>query len=138
MILLDANVLIYFLDETSDFHPYVLGKLQEIEDEQEQIVTSHHIIEEVLFILSKVQLDSKLNLAIDKISNIPGIILAEPSASIDFARRYALLSKKHKLGINDALILQLMLDANISHLYSYDNKLTESAHRLGLHTISTQ
>jgi predicted nucleic acid-binding protein len=54
MVLLDANVLIYYLDETANKNTETTRLLQRLVDEQEQLVTSHHIIEEVLFTVLKI------------------------------------------------------------------------------------
>jgi predicted nucleic acid-binding protein len=53
MVLLDANVLVYYLDETAEKNIEMVRHLQQLVDGQEQLVTSHHVIEEVLFTLSK-------------------------------------------------------------------------------------
>lgn len=132
MVLLDANVIIYYLDETAEKNAETVGILQNLVDEQEQLVTSHHVIEEVLFVLSKIQPDANLFNAVRRIGEIPGLILVEPSPHIGFAERYATLRDKLKMGINDALLLQLMLDADITHLYSYDKQLVNRAIDLGI------
>lgn len=136
MVLLDANVLVYYLDETSDNHVLTIDLLQKLVDDDEQLVTSHHIIEEVLFILSKI--DSGIDLAriVKKISKLPNLILAEPSPSIDFAMRYAKLSEKLKAGVNDALILQLVLDAGITKMFTFDKKLRKDAQALNIEQIT--
>ncbi len=136
MVLLDANVLIYYLDETSHNHDLTINQLQKLVDDDEQLVTSHHVIEEVLFVLSKVASDAELTKAVSRIAKLPGLILVEPSPSIDFAKRYAVLSKKLNAGVNDALILQLMLDAGIVKLFSYDKKLLKQAHLLHIEQIT--
>jgi predicted nucleic acid-binding protein len=126
MVLLDANVLIYYLDETADSHVATVDILQELVNDQEQLATSHHIIEEVLFIFDVVK----------KISELPNLILVEPSPSIDFAKRYAELSQKLHAGINDALILQLLLDAGIMKIFSYDKKLLKQAQSLSIEQVN--
>ena len=132
MVLLDANVIIYYLDETAEKNAETVCLLQNLIDEQEQLVTSHHVIEEVLFALSKIQPDADLVKAVHRISEIPGIILAEPSPNLAFAKRYAALREKLQMGINDALILQLMLDAGITTLFSYDKQFVSRATDLGI------
>lgn len=136
MVLLDANVLVYYLDETSDNHALTIDLLQELVDDDEQLVTSHHIIEEVLFILSKI--DSRIDLTriVEKISKLPNLILAEPSPSIDFAMRYAQLSEKLKAGVNDALISQLVLDAGIKKMFTFDKKLKKDAQTLNIEQVT--
>lgn len=132
MILLDANVLVYFLDETADRHQEVIQKMQQLVDGQEQLVTSHHVIEEVLFVLSRYDPTASLETAIEKIGAIPELILVEPSPNVLFAKRYAVLSKQLNMGLNDALLLQLMLDAGISGLFSYDKKFLTKANSMGV------
>ena len=132
MVLLDANVIIYYLDETAEKNAETVCLLQNLIDEQEQLVTSHHVIEEVLFVLSKIQPGADLVKAVHRISEIPGIILAEPSPNLAFAERYAALREKLQMGINDALILQLMLDAGITTLFSYDKQFISRATDLGI------
>jgi len=136
VVLLDANVLVYYLDETSDNHALTIDLLQELVDDDEQLVTSHHIIEEVLFILSKI--DSRIDLTriVEKISKLPNLILAEPSPSIDFAMRYAQLSEKLKAGVNDALISQLVLDAGIKKMFTFDKKLKKDAQTLNIEQVT--
>jgi predicted nucleic acid-binding protein len=75
MVLLDANVFIYHLDETSEKNVETVRLLQELVDEQEQIVTSHHAIEEVLFVFSRIQPNIDLVKVVHCISEIPSIIL---------------------------------------------------------------
>lgn len=136
MTLLDANVLVYYLDETSDYYEDVIARLQKLVDQQEQLATSHHIIEEVLFIFSKTDPSADLANVVSRISILPSLILVEPSPSIDFAKRYAKLSKELKAGVNDALILQLMLDADITNLFSYDKKLVSQASKLNIEQVT--
>ena len=132
MVLLDANVIIYYLDETAEKNAETVSILQNLVDEQEQLVTSHHVIEEVLFALSKIQPDADLVKAVHRIGEIPGIILAEPSPNLAFDERYAALRDKLQMGINDALLLQLMLDAGITTLFSYDKQFVSRATDLGI------
>ena len=138
MVLLDANVLIYYLDETAEKNTETVGLLQSLVDEQEQLVTSHHILEEVLFALSKIYPEADLLKAVHRIGEIPGIILAEPSPHLGFAERYATLRGKLQMGVNDALILQLMLDAGITSLFSYDKEFVSRAADLGIKQVTWQ
>jgi predicted nucleic acid-binding protein len=135
VVLLDANVLVYYLDETSDNHVLTIDLLQELIDDDEQLVTSHHIIEEVLFILPKIDSGIDLTRIVEKISKLPNLILAEPSPNIDFAMRYAQLSEKLKAGVNDALILQLVLDAGITKMFTFDKKLQKDAQALNIEQV---
>jgi predicted nucleic acid-binding protein len=132
MILLDANAIVYFLDETADQHQEVIQKMQQLVDEQEQLVTSHHVIEEVLFVLSRYDSNASLVAAVEKIGAIPELMLVEPSPNVLFARRYGALSKQLNMGLNDALLLQLMLDAGINQLFSYDKKFLNKAMSMGV------
>ncbi len=136
MVLLDANILVYYLDETADHYSDVVQKLQELVDAQEQLITSHHILEEVLFILSKYDSTADLEKAVERISAIPELLLIEPTPHIDFTKRYATLSKQLNMGLNDALLLQLMLDAGISQLFSYDKKFMNKANLVGIEKIT--
>lgn len=136
MVLLDANVLIYYLDETAEQHTQTISLLQKLVDEQEQVVTSHHVIEEVLFTMTKIQPEADLVKAVQQIGEIPGLILAEPSPHLVFAERYAALKNKLHMGVNDALLLQLLLDAGISRLFSYDKQFVTRAVTLGIEPVS--
>lgn len=136
MVLLDANVLVYYLDETSNNHLLTINLLQALVDDDEQLVTSHHIIEEVLFIFSRIDSGIDLKRIVEKISKLPNLILAEPSPSIDFAMRYAQLSEILKAGVNDALILQLVLDAGITKLFTFDKKLQRDAQSLNIEQVT--
>lgn len=135
MVLLDANVLIYYLDETAEKNIETVHLLQNLVDEQEQLVTSHHIIEEVLFVLLKIYPKVNLLKAVHRIGDIPGLILVEPSPHLGFAERYVTLRDQQKMGVNDALLLQLMLDANISHLFSYDKQFLNSVASMGIKQV---
>lgn len=135
MVFLDANVLVYYLDETADNHEETIKRLQRLVDDQEQPVTSHHIIEEVLFVLSKYEPKANLEKAVVQIGKIPSLILVEPSPNIEFSRRYAALSAKLDVGVNDALILQLMKDAGITRLFSYDQQLLDQASKLRIKQV---
>lgn len=132
MVLLDANVLIYYLDETANKNTETTRLLQRLVDEQEQLVTSHHIIEEVLFTVLKIYPEADLVKAVHRIGEIPRLILVEPSPHLGFAERYAALRNQQKMGVNDALLLQLMLDADISRLFSYDKQFVNRAASLGI------
>lgn len=135
MVLLDANVLIYYLDETAEKNIETVRLLQNLVDEQEQLVTSHHVIEEVLFALSRIYPEADLVKAVHRIGEIPGLILVEPSPHLGFAERYAVLRDQQKMGVNDALLLQLMLDAGISRLFSYDKQFVNRATDLGIKQV---
>ena len=135
MVLLDANILVYYLDESADSHKATIGQLQRLVDDQEQLVTSHHIIEEVLFVLSKYESKPSLRKAVVQIGKIPGLILVEPSPNIEFSERYAILSEKLNMGVNDALLLQLMIDADINRLLSYDKQFVHKAYTLGIEQV---
>ncbi len=136
MTLLDANVLVYYLDETADNHVATIERLQRLVDAQEQPVTSHHVIEEVLFVLSKLSPAANLEKAVIRIGKIPGLILVEPSPNIEFSMRYAALSQKFAMGLNDALLLQLMLDADIKRLFSYDKQFVNRAAKLHIEQVA--
>jgi len=136
MVFLDANALIYYLDETAEKNLATVSMLQKLVDEQEQLATSHHVIEEVLFVFSKIQPNVDLTKVVQRIGELPGIILVEPSPHIAFAERYATLRSKLHMGINDALLLQLMVDANISSLFSYDKQFTDKAKQSGIEQIA--
>ena len=136
MVLLDANVLVYYLDETAEKNTETVSLLQNLVDEQEQLVTSHHVIEEVLFALSKIYPEADLVKAVRRIGEIPGLILAEPSPHLGFAERYATLMSRLKMGLNDALLLQLMLDADIRSLFSYDKQFVNRAVGLGIKQVT--
>lgn len=105
-------------------------------DDQEQLIASHHILEEVLFIVSRYDVAADLEKAVERICAIPELILIEPSPNIDFAGRYAILSKRLNMGLNDALLLQLMLDVGISRLFSYDKRFVNKASLVGIEKIT--
>lgn len=136
-VFLDANVLIYALDETSELHTDTVNTIQSLIDFGVMLCSSHHVVEEVLHIVQKIQGDNKLfEKVIDQIDAIPNLVLIEPPAHIDFARRYASLAQKHNLGVNDALIAQLMLDAEITQFFTYDNKLLQQTASLDITSIA--
>lgn len=125
-VFLDANVLVYAFDETSDYHKGTVACIQQLLDDGVTLCTSHHVIEEVLHIVRRIS-DVKASVVTTKISSIPNLVLVEPDATIAFAVRYAKLSDKLQMGINDALLLQLILDAGIGTLFSYDKQFINCA-----------
>jgi predicted nucleic acid-binding protein len=130
-VFLDANTLIYALDETSEQYTTVVAIVQQLLDEGVTLCTSHHVIEEVLHIVRKIG-STTAREVIKEIGKIPGLVLVEPDAVLAFAERYATLSDKLRMGVNDALILQLILDAGITQLFSYDKQFVDRAARLGI------
>ena len=52
-VFLDANVIIYSLDETSQPYKQTVGAIQRLLDQGAELCTSHHVIEEVLHIIQK-------------------------------------------------------------------------------------
>ena len=136
-VFLDANVLIYALDKTSEQYNDVVEAIQKLLVEKVALCTSHHVVEEVLHIVQRIpQNNTSLSRVVEEINDIPDLIFIEPSATIDFARRYASLSQHLNLGVNDALILQLLIDSGISRLFSYDKKLIKEAQALNIEQVA--
>lgn len=136
-VFLDANAIIYALDETSEFYANTVGIFQGLLREGSELCTSHHVIEEVLHIAVKATGGkTKPGAVVNEIANIPGLILIEPAAELDFALRYAKLCESHNIGVNDALLLQLILDAGLTQLFSYDKKFAAKATKLGITVIA--
>jgi predicted nucleic acid-binding protein len=137
VVFLDANVLVYSLDKTSEQHSETVEIIQRLLDERTILCTSHHVIEEVLHIVQRLpQSNTTLSEVVKEINKIPDLTLIEPATNIEFARRYASLSQKLKAGVNDSLILQLMLDAGITRLFSYDKKMLKQAKILGIEQVT--
>lgn len=133
-VFLDANVLVYALDETNDRYYEVVTEIQRLLDSDVTLCTSHHVIEEVLHIAHKISGVTAVEV-VKEIGKIPGLVLIEPDAVLAFAERYAALSDKLHMGVNDALLLQLMLDAGIIQLFSYDKQFNNRAVDLGITSI---
>lgn len=139
MVFLDANVLIYFLDETAKLHARAVASLRTLVDEQTVLYTSHHVIEEVLFIVHKLDRNRQaVTIALRRIGTIPGLNLIEPAADIAFASRYIALWRKNRIGLNDALLLQLVCDAKIPRLFTFDGALRKCAEKLGITIFGLQ
>jgi predicted nucleic acid-binding protein len=137
LVFLDANTLVYALDKTSAQNSTTISIIQRLLDEGVTLCTSHHVIEEVLHIARKISHGtSKISEVVEEINKIPDLVLIEPDATIDFAKRYADLSEALHMGVNDALLLQLMLDAGITKLFSYDKKFLDSAKKLHIEQVS--
>lgn len=137
VVFLDANVLVYSLDKTSEQHSGAVEVIQRLLDERTVLCTSHHVIEEVLHIVQRIpQSNTPLSKVVEEIDKIPDLTLIEPATNIEFAKRYALLSQKLNAGVNDSLILQLMLDSGISRLFSYDKQLIKKAKILGIEQVT--
>ncbi len=134
-VFLDANVLVYALDKTSEKHARTVAYIQQLLDAGVLLCTSHHVIEEVLHIARKIS-DYDASEVVEEISKIPDLVLVEPDATIEFAGRYAILSDELSMGVNDALLLQLMLDADISRLFSYDKQFVNKAAQLHIEHIA--
>src|SRR5690242_10279730 len=133
-VFLDANALLYALDETSVQYREVVACIQQLLDNDVTLCTSHHVIEEVLHIAHKIGGTSTVEV-VEEINKIPGLVLIEPDATIAFAERYAAVSDTMRMGVNDALLLQLMLDAGINRLFSYDKRFVNRAADLGIEQV---
>jgi predicted nucleic acid-binding protein len=133
-VFLDANVLVYALDETSDRYDEVVGLIQQLLYDGVTLCTSHHVVEEVVHIVRKIG-TSTASEVVKEISKVPDLVLIEPDAVLAFAERYATLSDVQHMGVNDALLLQLMLDAGITQLFSYDKQFLNRAAGLGIVSI---
>jgi predicted nucleic acid-binding protein len=134
-VFLDANTLVYALDETSDRFGEVVALVQELLDEGVMLCTSHHVIEEVVHIARKISEVTATDV-VKEIGKIPDLVLIEPDAVLSFAERYATLSDTQHMGVNDALLLQLMLDAGIGRLFSYDKQFLNRAAALGVKSVT--
>jgi predicted nucleic acid-binding protein len=136
-VFLDANTFVYALDKTSDLHDHAVKIIQRLLEEKVPVCTSHHVVEEVLHIVQKISQSGVTPIqVVEEIDQISDLLLIEPAANLDFAKRYAALSERVHAGVNDALILQLMLDADITRLFSYDKKLLKQAHTLHIEQIT--
>ena len=133
-VFVDANALVYVLDETSDYYAHTVALIQKLLGENVTLCTSHHVIEEVLHIAQKVSNTTAAEV-IKEVEKIPDLVLVEPDASIEFAERYAVLCDKQKMGVNDALLLQIMLDAGIKQLLTYDKQFADRTTKLGIEQI---
>ncbi len=134
-VFLDANALVYALDETNDRYDEVVALIQRLLDEGVTLCTSHHVIEEVVYVAHKIGTTAASEI-VKEIGKIPGLVLIEPDALLAFAERYATLSDRLHMGINDALLLQLMLDTGITKLLSYDKQFLNQAASLDIKSIA--
>jgi predicted nucleic acid-binding protein len=133
-VFLDANASVYALDETNDRYDEVVALIQRLLDEDVTLCTSHHVIEEVVRITRKIS-SVTAGKVIKEISKIPDLVLVEPNAVLAFAERYATLCDVQHMGVNDALLLQLMIDAGIGRLFSYDKQFQNRAANLGIKPV---
>jgi len=133
-VFLDANTLVYALDKTGDRYDEVVALIQQLLDEDVTLCTSHHVIEEVVHIVRKVS-TATAGEVIEEISKVPDLVLIEPDAVLAFAERYAGLYDTQHMGVNDALLLQLMIDAGIDRLFSYDRQFLNRAAGLGIKSV---
>jgi len=134
---LDANAILYALDETSEFYDQTVAAIQKLLKDGSELCTSHHVIEEVVCVAVKSTAGkTKPVSVVNEIAKLPGLVLIEPSAELAFAKRYAKLCEDYSLGVNGALLLQLMLDSGLSQLLSYDKQLTTKAANLGITSVS--
>jgi predicted nucleic acid-binding protein len=136
-VFLDANVLVYALDQTSEPHAKTVEAVQRLLGDGVTLCTSHHVIEELLHVVSKIpQSGVTSSQVIEEIALIPNLVLIEPAADLDFARRYAVLSERLNMGVNDASLLQLMIDAGIDRLFSYDKRFVNRASVMDIEPIA--
>ena len=133
-VFLDANTLVYALDETGDRYDEVVRLVQKLLDDGAILCTSHHVIEEVVHIAGKISAVAATDV-IKEVAKITGLVIIEPDATLSFAERYAALSDAQNMGVNDELLLQLMLDAGIERLFSYDKQFVNRATVLGIQPI---
>ena len=134
-VFLDANAIIYALDETSDQYAVVVSAIQKLLNDGVTLCTSRHIIEEVLHVAHSVS-GASASQVVEEISTIPDLVLVEPDAILTFAERYAALCDRLHMRVNDALLLQLMIDAGITSLLSYDKQFVNCAVGLGIKQIA--
>lgn len=134
-VFLDANVLLYYIDASSPHHQSVVETLTSLIEAGTKLHTSHHALEEVLHVTLSVFGTDAVRGALNDISAIPGLLLIEPAPVFEFAERYTTLLATTNVGLNDCLLLQLMLDNNITHLYTYDQKLAAAATALNISCI---
>jgi predicted nucleic acid-binding protein len=137
VVFLDANVLLYYLDSGSPHHTQTEDTLSHLIEVGAALCTSHHALEEVLHVTLQVFGVEAVADALEDISKIPGLYLMEPMADFAFAQRYTKLLESVNIGLNDCLILQLMLDNDITDLYTYDEKLARAATALNLSCITS-
>ncbi len=136
LIFLDANAIVYALDITSPQNKATVSVIQRLTQENVTLCTSHHVIEEVLHIARKISRGkTQLMDVMREVSAIPDLVFIEPHATIDFAKRYAELGDTMHMGVNDALLLQLMIDAGITKLFSYDKQFVASAAKLQIEHV---
>ena len=135
-VFLDANAIIYALDETSERYSGTVACIQRLLDEDATLCTSHHVIEEVLYIARKIG-DTSTGRIVKEIGKIPDLVLVEPDATLAFAERYAELSDRLRMGVNDVLLLQLMRDAGVTRLLSYDKQFVNRADDLGIELVDS-
>jgi len=135
-VFLDANALVYALDQTSQPYGVTVEAIQKLLSQDVQLCTSHHVIEEVLHVVRKlVQSSITSTQVVNEIALIPNVVLIEPAADLAFASRYAALSESLSMGINDALLLQLMIDAGINRLFTYDKRFMSKASIMGIESV---
>ena len=133
-VFLDANVIIYAFDETSAYFSQTVEKIQQLQSTNTLLCSSHHVIEEVVHIMRKANISAVE--VIKKVATLPNLVLVEPDALLAFAERYAKLSDELNMGVNDALLLQLIVDTDIKHLFSYDKQFVAKAAQLGIKQIA--
>lgn len=134
---LDANAILYALDETSEFYDQTVATIQKLLKDGSELCTSHHVIEEVVYVAVKsTDGKTKPTTVVNEIAKLPGLVLIEPAAGLAFAKRYAKLCEDYRLGVNDALLLQLMLDSGLNQLFSYDKQLTDKAEKLRIAEVT--
>lgn len=133
-VFLDANAIIYAFDETSPHFAMTVASIERLRGAGVTLCTSHHVIEEVVHVMRKGGAPAKD--IIHAIATIPNLVLIEPDAVLEFAERYTKLIDEANMGVNDALLLQIMLDAGINQLLSHDKQFVSRATELGIQQVN--
>ena len=133
-VFLDANAILYAFDETSPHFVETVAAIQRLQHADIILCTSHHVIEEVVHVMRKAGVAATET--VQTVATLPNLVLIEPDTVLAFAERYAKLSDDLHMGVNDALILQLLLDAGITKLLSFDKQFVERAAELGIKQVT--
>ena len=139
--LLDSNIYVYLFDDTSEHHPKVLDALERLIKKDTQFVITHHVLEEFIFVQTKLirraNLKSdyaKLQNELDKISSF-AVNFIEPSEDFQFVKRVVEVMRIFSIEANDAYILTLILEHDVELIFTFDQKLQKVARKLKIKLV---
>lgn len=142
-VFIDANVLIYLFDHTSQLHTSAKKILNNAIKNKFSIYISHHILEEFIHVQLKLahitqekDMYNRLETDIKNIERIPKLFFVEPPETFSFLLQVIQIMQEHEILPNDAYILTLLLQKENMSLATFDKRLTKVAVKLDIPVLN--